>query len=123
MHAPACGAGRVACDLPAAPRPGAPGYGRPAAKPWARDEHGIWLYRGWRRSACRWDWVDVLRTSYRRYFPGVPGWYIHHRWTGPQRVAVRDLGRRAVAEYRATGDVDVVMPTDQHHHSTVRDWC
>jgi len=37
-------------------------------------------------------------------------------WTGPDRARVRDGCRRAVVEHRATGEVDVIPPVEQHRH-------
>ena len=37
-------------------------------------------------------------------------------WNGPQRRAVRDDSRKAIAEYRATGEVNVVHDIRQARH-------
>ncbi len=49
-------------------------------------------------------------------FRHAPKWFIDHVGHDVERTAVRDRGRRAIAEYRATGDVDVELPVDQHRH-------
>ena len=122
VHAVACNARRAGCDLPAAPAPGAPGYGRPWPKLWARRPDGTRFYRGWPGPLCDWEWVDELRTGYRRHYPGVPKWFRDHRHTNPQRVANRVCGRAAVAEYRAAGEVAVEWPDGRHRHAAAWDW-
>ncbi len=66
---------------------------------------------GGRRAHCRWE-PDYRGPVFRH----VPRWYVNHVWNGPQRRTVRDTGRRAVAEFRATGAVDVEPPVGQHRH-------
>jgi hypothetical protein len=119
VHAVACNARRAGCDLPSAPRVGAPGYGRQRERP-------VYWRAGLRyarpASRCDWEWVDVLRTGYRRYHPGVPKWFRDHRHTNPQRVANRVCGRAAVAEYRAAGEVATEWPDGRHRHAAAWDW-
>jgi hypothetical protein len=66
---------------------------------WERDEHG----------------------RDRAHSP-VPRWFVNHIWTNPIRVKVRDGCRQAIKEYRASGDVDVDLPVDQHHHGAMYYW-
>ncbi len=89
------------CDLPARPR-----LRRPD-----------WYSRRVWPSGCFWAPVDE-----RSPIAAPPRWFRDHRWTNVQRVAVRDLGRRAAAEYRATGQVDVDLPVGQHRHGARWDW-
>ncbi len=70
-----------------------------------------------RSTGCIWWPVDR-----RHPFTSPPKWFRDHRWANPQRVAVRDLGRRAAAEYRAGGPVDVELPATQHRHGARWDW-
>ena len=69
----------------------------------------------WRIGTCAWVPVDKpyrLRWSYRH----VPRWFTDHVWIAPQRRAGRDDSRKAIAEYRATGEVDVIHDTRQARH-------
>lgn len=68
-------------------------------------------------------WVPVGKPYRNRWsLAHVPDWFIDHDWTAPQRRAVRDDSRRAIAEYRATGEVDVIHSTEQHRHRTSYYW-
>ena len=86
---------RRECDLPAAPV-----LRRPQRRRWSR-----------RIAQCGWWPVDE-----RHPFRHAPKWFIDHVGRDVERTAVRDRSRRAVAEYRATGGVDVELPVDQHRH-------
>lgn len=66
---------------------------------------------------CRWEPVYTGRPCGH-----VPNWFVQHVWTNRERVAVRDQCRRAAAEYRATGEVEVVPSVRQHHHGAQWDW-
>jgi hypothetical protein len=96
------GARRV-CDLPDRPV-----ITRPGRVTWRG---------GYRRAGCHWEAVND-----RHPFSSPPRWFRDHRWANPQRVAVRDLGRRAAAEYRAGRVVEVELPVNQHRHSARWDW-
>ncbi len=93
---------RRACDLP----------DQPVVAPPVRH-----TWRGRSMKTCTWVPDDNRHPVGR-----APRWYIHHTWTGPQRVKVRDRGRRAIAEYRATGEVDVELPRRQHRHGANWYW-
>lgn len=104
QHHPSCGRRRP-CDLPQLSL--RHGRSLPPAR-WARRITLGWFTR------CEWVY-DWPRTS-RGGQGSPPRWYINYVWEGPQRRIVRDRARRAVAEYRATGAVDVELPTGQHRH-------
>ncbi len=89
------------CDLPAGPVVRHPDH---------------WISR---RRVIGCVWVPV---SGDHPVTGPPKWFRDNRWTNPQRRVVRDNGRRAVAEYRATGQVDVELPGGQHRHNALCDW-
>jgi hypothetical protein len=93
------------CDLPSDP---VVGYSRT----WSLD------------SGCHWvpAWPRRGDRFYRRPYPHPPRWFVRHVWWGPERVATRVDGRRAVAEYRATGDVDVEPRLYQHRHGARWQW-
>lgn len=67
---------------------------------------------------CRWepDWLPRGHRLYTSPYSRPPRWFLRHVWWGPERVATRDYGRRAAAEYRATGTVDAEPRTYQHRH-------
>lgn len=54
--------------------------------------------------------------------PPAPHWFRAHVWTRPDRRQVRDLSRAAIAEYRASKTVSVVMPTAQHRRCATWLW-
>jgi hypothetical protein len=67
-------------------------------------------------SDCHWS-------ASERYRGGrPPKWFIDHVWNNRARARVRDQLRRARAEYRAAGEVDVVPDVDQHRHRAVWLW-
>jgi hypothetical protein len=61
--------------------------------------------------SCAWWPVSEVHP-----FRHAPKWFIDHVGHNVERTAVRDRGRRAVAEHRATGTVDVELPVAQHRH-------
>ncbi len=74
-------------------------------------------FGGWLRSDVRCGWWPInerRRWRYKTWNP--PRWFVHHVWTGVERVSVRDDCRRAAAEYRATGDVATMPSVRQHRH-------
>lgn len=46
-----------------------------------------------------------------------PKWSIDHHWNNPERVRVREFGRAAMKEYRATRDVELELLGFQHRHN------
>lgn len=65
----------------------------------------------WRTKSCFW----VARWERRPV--GVPDREtLREEWHCPQRRAVRDDSRKAIAEYRATGEVDTVHDIRQARH-------
>ena len=66
------------------------------------------------RSLGQCYWYPVW-TYYPHHAPGRDT--LRLLYHGPQRRAVRDTGRKALAEYRATGTVDVLHDTRQARHS------
>lgn len=113
-HTIRCNAGRDVCDLPLT---------RPAGPPVHHNgqyymRHGMWGL-GWPRN-CEWMYED--RRDYQQKCGGVPKWFRDHRWTNPDRVRVRDESRRAVAEHRATGEVDIIHTVRQHRHGAAWDY-
>ena len=75
-----------------------------------------------RRSCC---WVPVWppRTDGGYYYQvAPPKWFVNHVSIAPTRRRVRDDCRRAIQEYRATGDVDIIPPIDQHRHCATWLW-
>lgn len=88
-----------ACDLPAEPDPSM--YDRTAKY-------------GGRHGRCTWEPVWD-RHSYGRGC--VPKWFTDYVFHNPQRRALRDYGREAVAEHRAGGEVDAVEPDGRARHS------
>lgn len=90
------------CDLPARPV-----VRRPERLTWrARNDWG-----------CHWFPDDR-----RHPFSPVPRWYVQHVWTNVERRSVRDSARQAVAEHRATGEVDVELSVRQHRHGATWFW-
>jgi hypothetical protein len=86
------------CDLPAEP-----------------DER---LYRAHgRRYSCLWHPVTGQGP-----FGHVPHWYVQYVWTRPERQAARVACGRAVAEYRATGEVDTIPTVRQARNCTQWYW-
>lgn len=61
-------------------------------------------------------WEPVWPPSRRNWMASAPKPFINHVWNGPTRRAARDDAIQAIKEYRATGDVEIVMETDQHRH-------
>jgi hypothetical protein len=51
-----------------------------------------------------------------------PPWFNRIQFTAPERRRVRDQLIRARQEYRATGDVDIVVEAAQHRHRGSWDW-
>jgi hypothetical protein len=97
--------GRRECDLPAEPV-----VERPVRFNWVTATAGC----------C---WCPTWDHYYRPYGPrGVPTWYVRLEFTGPDRARVRDECRAAMAEYNATGEVDVIPSTTQHRHMARWDW-
>lgn len=94
---------RRVCDLP----------DRPVV---TRPERVTWRGSS-RRLGCHWEADDR-----RHPFSSPPKWYRDHRWNNPQRRQVRDVGRRAVADYRANGGTDVELPTAHHRNGARWDW-
>lgn len=89
------------CTLPPEPKvtgQGLPHYAHRLLNP---DRDCIWVA----------DWPHG-----RNWQPRPPKWYLDHVWNNPMRVKVRDKSRQAVKEYRATGEVDVELPLEQHRH-------
>ena len=68
------------------------------------------------------EWVPAWPDRIRDVRTGPPAWFVDHVWTSRTRARVRDDCRRAVKEYRATGEVDVVPPVDQHRHGAAWLW-
>lgn len=68
-----------------------------------------------RHSKHRCIWVPVWPKWLHRW-PSPPTWYINYIDASPTRVKVRDDCILARKQYRATGDVDVVPPVNQHRH-------
>lgn len=61
----------------------------------------------------RWGYVSYCM----RFGHGVPEWFIHARWTGPDRRRVRDACRAAEKELYATGAIeDTELPAHSHRH-------
>ena len=81
------------CDLPTAPR-----RVRPVPRTW----------RSRNRMSC--EWVMVWE---RRSMGSVPKSFLDHQYFNPERRRTRDDSRKALAEYRATGKVDVVHSVRQ----------
>lgn len=43
-------------------------------------------------------------------------------WWGPDRRLVRDQCRKAMQEYRGSGDMEIVVSTRHHNHSPSKGW-
>lgn len=93
------------CDLP--PEPVLRGYAR-------RYKPGM----GCTWEPC-WDWQ--LR-NWEPCYSHPPKSYVDHVWNNMVRRWVRDSCRQAAKEYRATGEVDVIPPIDQHRHCAGWSW-
>jgi hypothetical protein len=52
----------------------------------------------------------------------APPWFCRANYTAPERSRVRDQMVRARQEYRADGEVDVIVDTAQHRHRACWDW-
>jgi hypothetical protein len=91
------------CDLPPEPIRNADS-GRP------------WRHRG----RCVWEpTYDGINTGGGW---SAPPWFCRVEFTCPERRRVRDQLVRARQEYRATGEVDVIIETAQHRHRADWDW-
>lgn len=89
-----CSTGRAPCTLPDRKKIRDNYYSRRFTYCWLEPKHD----RIWWHASC-------------------PKWFRDHRWNNPQRVKVRDIGRKIVAEYNAGGYDEVTeVPTAQHHH-------
>lgn len=77
------------------------------------------LYWIRRHTSCYWEPLHERAW----WQPGPPKWYLDHRWNNPERVRVRDTGRKIIAEYRATGDSETEIANYQHRHSGCWYWC
>lgn len=91
VHAIPCIVGKKDCSLPARPN--------------------SLIYR--RFTACYWKVVP----DWKWWMAPPPKWYRDHVWNNPQRVDKRDTLRKAIQEYRATGETDVETRNEQHRHS------
>lgn len=111
-HTIRCNAGRDVCNLPTVRQAGGP-----VKWNFARAVLGGGYSH---REQCIWAFED--RRTYQHQCGGVPKWFRDHRWTNPDRVRVRDEGRRAVAEHRATGEVDIIHTVRQHRHGAAWDY-
>lgn len=78
--------------------------------------HTTW----WRDKPMRCRWMPVW--DRRRPGRGAPRWFVRLQFTGPGRAHVRADCRRATAEHRGCGEVEVIPPTTQHRHSARWDW-
>ncbi len=96
------------CDLPA----------RPVR---SRPERHTWRWYNRHQGSCTW-WPVYERRRFRYKTGNPPRWYVHDVWTGVERASVRDDCRRAIAEYRADGRVDVEPSVRQHRHCAKRLW-
>lgn len=89
------------CDLPDEPDP-------------TRDRPRL---SGRRRGEVHCSWWPTRERNRFRYKTGnPPRWFVRHVWNGIERVSVRDACLRAIGEYRATGEVDVMPSVRQHRH-------
>jgi hypothetical protein len=52
----------------------------------------------------------------------VPGWYIAHHWTRPDRGGSRAECRDALRDYNANGDTDVIVRAEDHRHTALWWW-
>lgn len=93
------------CDLP----------GEPIAAP----EYGS---RGRASNHRRCTWVPTWDGMVTGGGWSAPPWFCRTEFTCPERRRVRDQLVRARQEYRATGEVDVVVETAQHRHRADWDW-
>lgn len=76
------------------------------------------IYRRYTRCS-----LEAIRDDGRHWWMhSPPKWYTDHVWNNPQRVKERDRGRRMIAEYRATGDVDTEIESFQHKHQSKWYW-
>lgn len=93
---------RRECDLPT--EPSAASYDKTAR------------YGPSRRWQCIWQ---PEATEQRDHWPpkSTPRWYVEHITHNPNRRREREYGREAIAEHRATCQVDRVLPGEQHRHS------
>lgn len=75
-----------------------------------------------------WTWCAWERRSERKHYSNryhiknVPKWYVDHVYHNPMRRDNRDMGRRAVAEYRATGDIDAEFEVRQARNDAKWYW-
>lgn len=95
-HTIRCEFGREDCSLPVEPSYHRPGKFR--------------FHRG-----C--VWLPSYDLTYDLRMRGTPHWFATLYFTRPERAKVRDTLKKAKAEYKATGEVDVEPPTEQHRHS------
>lgn len=78
-------------------------------------------YNHWFRSGyrcCMWEpvWVRHDEHGRNRHYSNPPKPYVDHVWNNMTRVRVRDTCIEAGKQYRATGEVDIIPPIDQHRH-------
>lgn len=69
---------------------------------------------------CRWlpCWTESWSWAKR----GAPFWSWQPIYTGPERRRVRDQCRKAMQEYRGSGEVDIIPSTTQHRHVAAWDY-
>jgi hypothetical protein len=95
------------CDLPEVPT-----RHNPYMRAWRgrkREMHCVW--------EAQWPW----KARYR-YGWGPTREDCRLVWWGPDRRRIRDECRKAVQEYRGTGDVEIVVSTRHHTHSPAKGW-
>lgn len=77
---------------------------------------GYWGNR--RGTTCFWEPLHE-----RNWWQGnPPKWYINHTWYEPERVRIRDHGRKALQDYNANGDTEFDIPNYQHRHRSSWYW-
>lgn len=81
---------------------------------------------GQRQASCVWVpwlWPPLgTKSGWHRCFPHVPTSFVSIVGTRPTRRKIRDGVREAIKEYRATGEVTTILPTDQHRHGAAWLW-
>lgn len=68
------------------------------------------------RTYCEWQPHRELPDS-KWYYDRSPSWWMNTVYTVPNRVRVRDQGRKALQDYNANGDTDVDIADFRRKHN------
>lgn len=93
------------CDLPP----------EPSLKAWRGWDSANWRAVPRRELHCM--WVPKYPGDRRYSMPTPPKWHRDHIWNCPVRTREREYRQKALKEYRGSGEVESILPDEQHHHN------